>query len=490
MQALWLYLSYEYKNAELKEKTIEAANETINKLQKEEDFDVILNNIDSLLINDSLVNNNIKSDIQIIVSGAKNKIKPLHYTKTTTESEKYKVTVFDTVLTKSIIKTVNNKRETIVKSEIIDPRRIEKKAIGLQHLFKKMAFMSIDKPKNINERLNFKHLKELLQKELNLRGISIVPIVKVVPKQFSLLKSSSLKNNIYSSLSLFPDDLTGNNYFLQLHYLSTSNFLIKQMASLIALSFILTLLVCFIIIYIFRKMLSQEKLHQLKIDFINNMTHELKTPIATISLAVESISNPIIKNNTKKFDEYTNIIKEENTKLDENVERVLQMALLEKGNLNVEMKPVDLVMIINKSIKSNQLKASSIHADIIFKTDLDFAFIIGDEFGLLNVFNNLIDNSLKYSKIPCRISVELSRENNFFKVKLKDNGIGMEEKELKTIFDKFYRIQRGNLHDVKGSGLGLSYVRSIIHIHKGTIDVDSKLGIGSEFTIKLMVYES
>ena len=182
---------------------------------------------------------------------------------------------------------------------------------------------------------------------------------------------------------------------------------------------------------------------------------------------------------------YTAIIKEENKKLDQHVERVLQMALLEKGEMMLNKKNTDLIQVIQSAIKSNQLKTDFLKGTINFETSLERAIILGDEFGLLNVISNLVDNSLKYSEIPCLINIKITRDHENFIIEVKDNGIGMDKKELDHIFDKFYRVQRGNLHDIKGSGLGLSYVKSIVELHQGTIEVESEPRKGSTFIIKL-----
>jgi two-component system phosphate regulon sensor histidine kinase PhoR len=262
------------------------------------------------------------------------------------------------------------------------------------------------------------------------------------------------------------------------------------MVNILIISILLLIGIGFIFISLIKRMFNQERLLQLKNNFINNMTHELKTPIATISLAVDSINNPLVKNNEPKLKEYINIIKQENKKINQHVEKVLQMALLEKGDIALEKKSFDLVEIINLSIKNNKLKTASVKACITFESNLEKAITIGDEFSLLNVFNNLIDNALKYSTENCKIDIRLKKENQFYVISITDNGIGIDKTELSSIFDKFYRVQGGNLHDVKGSGLGLSYVRSIIELHSGSIEVNSEINKGSTFTIKLTSNES
>ncbi len=492
LQVLWLFSVYKYKAAELKEKTQEALLEATVRLQKEEDTKLILTNMDSLLITDTLIHNKTKEGVQLVVSTVKKKMFSSASVNTITEQD-IRV-IKDTASSTTIMRIAEdgNKKTIAIHTGAHDPDRIRQKAGELQQIFLKMA-LGVKDISDIYKKINLKHLQELVKEELLNRGIDLEPEMIVMPtfkglykKKFIPLTTSNWQNAIsIASMPLFPDNFTDLNLSVNIGYISKGNFVIKQMSGLLILSTIITLLVGFVMIFIFRRMLSQEKLHQLKTDFINNMTHELKTPIATISLAVDSINNPMVYKNEDKLKDYAGIIKEENKKLDQHVERVLQMALLEKGEMKLEKENLDLVTLIQATIKRNHLKLEFCKGQINFVTPLDIAPFIGDEFALGNAINNLVDNSLKYSTEPCKIDISLEKENTEYKIVVKDNGIGIDKKELPLIFDKFYRVQRGNLHDVKGSGLGLSYVRSIIELHHGNIDVESEPGKGSTFTIKL-----
>jgi two-component system phosphate regulon sensor histidine kinase PhoR len=260
------------------------------------------------------------------------------------------------------------------------------------------------------------------------------------------------------------------------------------MAGLLALSLAFSLLITFIIIYIFRRMLSQDKLHRMKNDFINNMTHELKTPIATISLAVDAINNPQVKSDEEKFSNYSRILKEENHKLNNHVERVLQVALLDKDELQLDKKPVNVIKLLENTIRSYNLQIQQQNAKVILDARENDLFVFADEFHLGNAFNNLLDNALKYSSVPCEITISVTRSANQVIICYKDNGIGMDNEAREKAFDKFYRAQGGNLHDIKGFGLGLSYTKSIIESHNGSIVLRSEKNKGSEFIIKLTIH--
>ncbi|HWY11418.1 MAG TPA: ATP-binding protein [Bacteroidia bacterium] len=382
----------------------------------------------------------------------------------------------------------------------LEKKNIKKKAKELETIFLKMAFNAQDAKKNISSRVDPNKLKTILHEELLKRGVDLIPEfgISYFPRNnkpgsidYYLLFNSPNYIKILPAMvtmPLFPDDVFEGNIIIKVDYLSTTNFVIKQMAGLMALSLFITILIGFVMIYIFRRMLSQEKLHQLKNDFINNMTHELKTPIATISLALEGINNPTIKNDNEKFDNYTTILKEENKKLNNHVERVLQMALLDKGELVLDKKQINLKPILESCMNAHQLQIQNKKAKLSFESNVERLFVTGDEFHLLSAFNNLLDNALKYSDENCEITISLNKVDDHAEVSFKDNGIGIDKNLQEKVFEKFYRAQGGNLHDVKGFGLGLSYVKSIIEAHGGTIELKSEKNKGSEFIIKLKTH--
>ena len=240
-------------------------------------------------------------------------------------------------------------------------------------------------------------------------------------------------------------------------------------------------------IYTFRRMLSQEKLNQIKNDFVNNMTHELKTPIATMSLALDAISNKAIKNDERKFENYTHILKEENKKLNNHVEQVLQLALLESGKLALNKLAVDLNLLIKKSIQTHQLQIEEKKAKVMYEGE-ENAIVNADEFHMQNLFNNIIDNALKYSANECIVKIKLQKRDNSVIISIADNGPGIDTHLHEKIFEKFFRVQGGNLHDVKGFGIGLSYVKSVIEAHNGNITLKSDIGKGSEFIINFPLH--
>ncbi len=393
----------------------------------------------------------------------------------------------------NLAKTEAHRAQELALETQIKAKKLEKKAGQLQTLFLKMALSSEEAQANIDSLFTYERVRTNLQEELSRQGIDLDAAFGVYffphrhpakVKYHVLCNTPGFAKMNPPLLSMpFTEPIYDGSIIIKVDYLSTTNFVLKQMAGLLSLSLFITLLIGFVMIYLFRRMLSQEKLHIMKNDFINNMTHELKTPIATISLAVDGINNPTVKNDEEKFRNYSNILKEENKKLNDHVERVLQMALLEKGELMLNKKEVSLKQILDNCIKTYQLQIQTKNAKVSFSGEDVIA--PGDEFHLQNAFTNLLDNALKYSGENSEIHISLNKAGNETVIRFKDNGIGIDKSIQEKVFEKFYRAQGGNLHDVKGFGLGLSYVRSIVEAHNGTIELKSEKNQGSEFIIKL-----
>lgn len=230
--------------------------------------------------------------------------------------------------------------------------------------------------------------------------------------------------------------------------------------------------------------LRQKKLSEMKNDFINNMTHEFKTPIATISLAADSITSPMVLADSDKIRRFANIIKQENRRMNEQVEKVLQMAKIDRRDFNLKMEAIDMHELIQVAVNNIRLQVSQRGGTIETHLEAPQATIQGDRTHLTNVIHNLLDNANKYSPEKPKIVVRTRNANSFLEVMVQDHGIGMSREARKHIFDKFYRVPTGNVHDVKGFGLGLNYVKAMVEAHHGTISVKSELGKGSTFLLR------
>tara|TARA_R110002049_G_scaffold166649_5_gene332772 strand:+ start:4838 stop:6109 length:1272 start_codon:yes stop_codon:yes gene_type:complete len=231
--------------------------------------------------------------------------------------------------------------------------------------------------------------------------------------------------------------------------------------------------------------LKQKRIAEIKTDFINNMTHELKTPISTISLSIDVLASDTIIDNPERLKTYARIIKEENNRLKTQVEKVLQMASLESSNLTLDKKPVNIHELLTNTIRSFDLISQTKNGKIITNFKAESTTVIGDAFHLGNVFFNLVDNAIKYSTESPFLEIETFSDQNGIFILFKDNGIGIPEKDQKFIFDKFYRVTTGDLHDVKGFGLGLNYALTMIKLHNGFLKLKNNTPNGSIFSLFL-----
>lgn len=287
--------------------------------------------------------------------------------------------------------------------------------------------------------------------------------------------------------SLFPNDLLGNTSYLLVNFPSKNQFLFKQIWITLASSFLLLVIILFCFSYAILTIIRQKKLSEIKNDFINNMTHELKTPIATVSLACEALGEDEINTNKATFNKYLGIIQEENKRLSGHVEKVLQLAITDREGIKLNFEKIDLNSLASTSINNISLQVSQKKG--IIETEMKAENSTGyiDRHHMLNVINNILDNALKYSGMSPKIRVSTQNQNGILKLSIRDNGIGLSGDQTKKIFEKFYRVPTGNVHDVKGFGLGLSYAKNIVDAHSGKLTVKSELGQGSEFVIELPV---
>ena len=236
-----------------------------------------------------------------------------------------------------------------------------------------------------------------------------------------------------------------------------------------------------------RTIINQRRLNAIKSDFINNMTHELKTPLATISLAVDALKNEKVLADRERLQYFSHIIKDENKRMNKHVETILQAGLMDRQDIRMNIKPVNVHQLLPSVLENFklQLHEKSGSADLLLNAKCDL--IHADETHITNLISNLIDNSIKYSKEkePLHLTITTHSTNKSLVIQFADNGIGMSKETVKRIFEKFYRAHTGNIHNVKGFGLGMSYVKTIVDAHKGKIKIDSTLGKGSCFTLEL-----
>jgi two-component system phosphate regulon sensor histidine kinase PhoR len=296
-------------------------------------------------------------------------------------------------------------------------------------------------------------------------------------------KSDFLKSNY--KVQLFPDNIIRQNLLVSVIFPERTNYVLGSMAWLLGGS----LLFSFIILATFALSLffiiRQKKISEMKSDFLNNMTHEFKTPIATISLAADTITNPKVINDEDSIRHFIGMIKKENSRMNKKVETILQIASLDKKEIAFKFESVSLHSIIERAADTIEIQVHQKNGKIMLKLNAAEPVIYGDNEHLTNLVNNLLDNALKYSPESPDITVETKNNDRGIILSVEDKGVGMSKSVQSKIFERFYRQSSGNVHDVKGFGLGLNYVRAIIDAHKGNVTVTSEPGKGSRFDIFL-----
>lgn len=265
------------------------------------------------------------------------------------------------------------------------------------------------------------------------------------------------------------------------------NLVLKSLRWRIITSIFFTFIILAAFYLTVRTMIRQKKLGEIKNDFINNMTHEFKTPIATISLAVDAMRNEKVINDRDKMGYFSGIIKEENQRMNRQVETILKASQLEKQEVDLELNPVHVHNIINDVVDNFVLQLEDKKGRVDLQLNASNDLINADEVHFSNLVNNLVDNAVKYAKenTPPVIKLTTSSNAKLFTMKIEDNGIGMNRDTVKRIFERFYRAHTGNVHNVKGFGLGLSYVKTMVEAHDGDIKAESTVGKGSTFTVDL-----
>jgi two-component system phosphate regulon sensor histidine kinase PhoR len=343
--------------------------------------------------------------------------------------------------------------------------------------------------RSIYERLNHVMLDTLLKKQFAEEGISL-PFEYGVRDNGNFVFASFNKDENFSKsktykVKLFPNDTFQQDQILQVYFPEKKNYILKNLWSIFGSSFLLIAFVGGIFYYSVNSLLNQKKLSNIKNDFINNMTHELKTPVSTIALALEVIKDKDINKSPEKTERYLNIITEENRRLGTQIEKVLQIAKLEKGDLNLHFEPIDINEVLDQVVKNQGVQMEQNGVKLNLDLQAAETIVSADRVHLTNIIFNLMDNAIKYSKEQPEISIATSNTATALSITISDNGIGIPKDQLSKIFEKFYRVPKGDLHDVKGFGLGLSYVKNMVEMHKGSITVNSKIEEGTEFSINL-----
>ncbi|WP_118974644.1 sensor histidine kinase [Taibaiella koreensis] len=330
-------------------------------------------------------------------------------------------------------------------------------------------------------------INELIKQELEKNGIDLSYEFAIMSNDwnYSSIKSPGYVMDVMYANSFHKPITADNRYFISLYINKPKNYILRRTSWMIGASVLFTVIIISAFAVTVRTVFRQKQLSEIKSDFINNMTHEFKTPLATISLAVDALGNPKVQGRGDQIDYYTGIIREENKRMNKQVEKILQAAQLDTNDLDLNLQTVDVHEVVTNAAANIILMVEEKHGTLEQKLMAKRWFIKADEVHFSNIIANLLDNAIKYSKDPTHIVIETSNPNSkTMAIRIRDNGIGMSKETINHIFEKFYRAHTGNLHNVKGFGLGLSYVKSVVDAHQGKIKVDSTPGKGSTFTLE------
>lgn len=370
-------------------------------------------------------------------------------------------------------------------------QKVKNKTEMAKEVFNDLMFTK----RSIYDRINYQILDSLLRYEIKMKGIEI-------PFEYGInslenpsylhyassakYKMTGLKNDKDTySVNLFPNDYSNSESYLRVYFPNQDRYIIRNIWMMYATSLLLILVVlgCFYVAV--NTIVKQKQLADIKNDFINNMTHEFKTPISTISLATQMLGDEAVTASPSMFKRYLGIIRDENKRLGSQVEKVLQTAQMERGEVQLKLGTVNVHHIIEQVLENISPQIELRQGIIDMDLQAENPEIQADEVHLTNIIFNLLDNANKYSPEKPVIKITTENTEKGLSIKVIDQGIGMTKESIKQIFEKFYRVPTGNVHDVKGFGLGLSYVKKMVEEHHGKINVQSKLGEGSEFEVVL-----
>lgn len=348
----------------------------------------------------------------------------------------------------------------------------------------------------IGRRVDFNELDDILTTYFESNNINLPFYYSVVDRQNRVIFQSNKTINVNGepntdvySQKLFPRDQSKHEAYLQVVFPTKRDFIFESLNLLLPSVGVVLLTLAIFIITLF-VIFWQKQLSTIKNDFVNNMTHEFKTPISTISLASQMLQDQSVGISPTMLQHVSNVIKDETKRLSLQVEKVLQMSMFENEKSALKLTEIDLNNLIKDIISSFSLKVTSKGGEIIMKLKAANADVLIDEVHFTNVIFNLLDNALKYCDKTPILTLETWNEKDNICISIEDNGIGIKKEHLKKIFEKFYRVSTGNLHNVKGFGLGLSYVKKIVNDHQGTIKVESEIGLGTKFTIAIPIIKN
>jgi two-component system phosphate regulon sensor histidine kinase PhoR len=515
VQIYWVNNAIKLKQEAFNRNATDAVNTVIDKLEKKETLDKLRShqkarflffNEDSInqlpdqipdsgleyLIVQNISQNNGKHRIQMVkeITGERKDVVEKEYVNSDSSllrevdvMDEFKIDVAKDTST-LLVKGEQMPLDSLIKS------RLGRKTAFVGDIVKRL--MEVNLYDGIEARVNMVFLDSLLRYELAKRGISAKFDYGITNEDEKLIlvsnneAESKLEKSDFEAL-LFPNDIVQSTNTLKVYFPNSTGYVLKSSWIILLVSLFIIIAISALLIYTLRTIYRQKRLSEIKNDFINNMTHELKTPISTISLAHEALQDPDLAKSPTVVKRYVDMIGEENKRLGTLVQSVLQHAVLDKGEFNLRKEIVNFHTLIHSLVDKINLQVREKQGTIVLKLEAEKPNISVDQVHFTNVVYNLLDNANKYSPDKPEITVKTWNEEDNLVLSVSDKGQGIAKENLKHVFDKLYRVPTGNLHDVKGFGLGLSYVKIIVDKHNGSVDAKSQINKGSEFIVKIPI---
>jgi len=494
VQAQWVKNAVDLKEQQFSHVINRALNEIINQLEEQEASDkitvAIKPYVDSIPV-EVVVNNNKSLNGNIISIGTSSSYS--YISRSNGVSEFHELHVSDSTLMLGDLSQNIIFPDKIFNDGIIEEKNQvklleeRKKILNKYVIVEKVMDRMLSSPVKIEERVDPLYLYLEIKKNLHQKGVDLdfeFSIKK--PDNSTFFKTPGFKHYTKSNVflwQLFPGDLNQGKNILTLYFPKDRNYLLKSFGWMGISSFLLTLTIILIFSATLYIIFRQKQLSEIKSDFVNNMTHELKTPISTISLASQMLKDDIVVRGKKNMDHISKIIDDESTRLGYQVEKVLQMAVFDRGKLKLNLKEANVHQLISNVVDNFMLHVNNKNGEIKLELNAKNPLIGTDEIHFTNILSNLIDNAIKYCNLNPNILISTQNYKKGLLLTIEDNGIGISKDNLNRIFHRFYRVPTGNIHNVKGFGLGLNYVKMIVDEHGGSIHVDSKINKGTIFKI-------
>jgi two-component system, OmpR family, phosphate regulon sensor histidine kinase PhoR len=492
MQIFWIINAVKINEEQFGRNVNEALNELVNKMETDEISQIISGNLGAMDIGNSFEKICGKTDSVLNTNQGQNKSPRLKIVikNSIPDSLRKKIHINQNSTFIKLKKndTLKNISATVIRSNY----KIDVKTDKFKNVVKKMLVEYECKSITLCDRLQQINFLKILNSFLLNHGIDLPYEFIVCSKNNTdtAIISKGFKTNSSEfafTVNLFPNDLVEKSDFLKLYFPDRKGYIYRSLSLMIIGSLVFTLFILLTFIVTIFAILRQKKISEIRNDFINNMTHEFKTPIATISLASDSINTPMVLEDREQIKYFSRIIKEESLRMNTKMEGVLQLALFDKNEIEYHFTSLNVHEQIEKAVERIQLQLEQKSGQISTDLKAPKQLVEADGEHLLSAFLNILDNAIKYSAAPPVINILTYNKELSICISISDQGIGIDKDDIKRIFERFYRVHTGDIHNVKGFGLGLCYVKEVINKFKGQIDVQSVKGTGSTFTICLPI---